>query len=243
MRAEEFIGKVSQLAKENEKLEELRKGIPLGEEIGGGIALAQKREKVITIRNTCVTGVGRSNFIRRTLITLACLFDKEEACFFVLSPNTEYGELLRLHSADVTALYLREKKDLDEAIATLKELLRMRDEGKGFPKLFLILDGLDELEGCNKNNDLEEYREIYDLLIRREDVQVITGADVEKSIFSGFPGALLGVGNCLVTVRGGGKADVTYVNEDSSLTLPQPVTFPCEPTVMESVIYLNSLFS
>ncbi len=241
MRTEEFIGAVSRLSKDNEKFEELRRGIPLGEDVRGEVVLAQKETKIVTVRNTCVTGVGRTNFIRRMLVTLSCLFDKEEACFFVLSPNTEYGELLRLHSADVTALYIREKKDLDEAVATLKELIRLRENGKGYPKLFLVLDGLDELKDCNKNNDLEVYRQIYELAMRREDVQFITGVDVAASIFSGYPGAFLGIGNCLVTVRSSGKADVTYVTEDSSLTMPYPIVYPNEPTVMESIIYLNSL--
>ena len=241
MRTEEFIASVSKLSKENEKFEELRKGIPIGEDVTGNIVLAQKREKVLTVRNVCVTGVGRTNFIRRLVITLACLYEKEEACFLVLSPHGEYGELLRLHNADVTAPYIRNKEDLNEAVDTLKELIRMRETGKGYPRLILVLDGLDSLEECNKNGDLQEYREIFELLMRKPNVQVITGADLMRSIFSGYPGAFLGVGNCLVTTREEGKADVTYVHDDSSLSLPIPIRYPSEPTVMESVIFLNAL--
>ena len=241
MRTEDFITSVSKLAKENERFEELRKGVPIGEDVTGNVVLAQKREKVLTVRNVCVTGAGRTNFIRRMLITLSCLYEKDEACFLVLSPHNEYGELLRLHNADITTPYIRTKEDVNEAVVTLKELIRMRETGKGYPRLILVLDGLDELPDCNKNGDLEEYREIFELLMRKPNVQIICGADLMRSIFSGYPGAFLGVGNCLVTTREEGKADVTYVHDDSSLSLPIPIRYPDEPTVMESVIFLNAL--
>ena len=79
MRTEEFIEKVSQESKDNARFEELKRGLPLGEDMGGNIVLAQKRLKPIMVRNTCVTGVGKTNFIRRLLITLSCLFDGDEA--------------------------------------------------------------------------------------------------------------------------------------------------------------------
>ena len=62
-----------------------------------------------------------------------------------------------------------------------------------------------------------------------------------RSIFSGYPGAFVGVGNCLVTTQGNGKADITYVGEDSSLSMPTPILFPDEPNITETVILLNSL--
>ncbi len=241
MRTEDFIKTVSAYAEETEKFDRIRMGLPLGEDVSGNVVLAQKREKPLTVRNTCVTGVGRTNFIRRLLITVSCLYHKDEVCFFVLSPRSEYGELLRLHSADVTAPYIREKADLDEAVKTIKELMYMRENGKGYPRLFLVLDGLDELPDCNKNGDLIEYRNVFDMLLRKDGVEIICGVDLGRSIFSGYPGAFLGVGNCLVTTREVGKADVTYVNDDSSLTLPSPITYPSEPSIMETVIYLNSI--
>ena len=241
MRTEEFIQAVSEQSKENERFEQLKTGLPLGKDMGGNIVLAQKRLKPLTVRNTCVTGVGRSNFLRRFLITLSCLYDRDEASFFVLSPHTDYGELLRLGSADFTVPYVRNKSDILLATETLKELLRMREDGKEYPRLFLVLDGLDELPDCNKNSDFEEYRNLFDLLMRKPNVDVICGVDLGRSIFSGYPGAFLGIGNCLVTTRESGKADVTYVNDDSSLTLPMPIVYPSSPTVMESIIYLNAL--
>jgi hypothetical protein len=241
MRTEELIKIISEESKDNDRFVELKSGMPIGQDARGSLVLAQKRVKPMTVRHTCVTGVGKTNFIRRMLITLSCLYDRDEASFFVLSNNDSYGELIRLSSGDFTVPYIRGKEDLTQAVATLKELLRMREYGKGYPHLFVVLDGLDELSDCNKNGDLEEYRDIFDLFMRKEDVDFICGADLGKSIFAGFPGAFLGVGNCLVTTYEAGKADVTYVNDDSSLTLPMPIVCPSEPTVLESISYLNAL--
>ena len=77
--------------------------------------------------------------------------------------------------------------------------------------------------------------------MQKDGVDIITGVDLGKSIFSGHPGALLGAGNCLITTHKEGEADVTYVEEDFSLTLPAPISYPSEPTVMESIVLLNTL--
>lgn len=241
MRSEDFISLISEKTEKDENFERVRLGVPLGLDVTGGVVLSQKREKPFTVRNTCVTGIGRTGYIRRLLITLSCLYEKADACFFVLSPRTEYGELLRLKSIDITVPYIRTKADLDQGVETLRELLSMREYGKGYPRLFVVLDGLEELPDCNRNGDLEEYRHIYDMIARRNDVDVVTGAELMKSIFSGYPGAFVGVGNCLVTTREEGKADVTYVNDDVGLSLPTPMNYPNEPSVTETVIFLNSI--
>lgn len=242
MRSDEFMTIVSNQAAENNALDKMRKGLPLGLDMVDQVLLAQKREKPLTIRHTCVTGVGRSGFIRRLLITLSCLYEKNEACFFILSPSDEYGEMLRLKTLDATVPYIHTKEDLRLAVETLKELLRMRELGNGYPRLFVVLDGLDALPDCNKNGDLEEYRDIFDLLTRNSEVDIITGSDLIHSIFSGEPGAFVGVGNCLVTTREEGKADVTYVQDDFSLSLPSPMRYPTEPSLVETIIYFNSSF-
>ena len=241
MRTEELIRKISQESKDNARFEELKTGLPLGEDMGGNVVLAQKRVKPMTVRNTCVTGKGKTSFIRRLLITLSCLYDRDEACFFVISPHVEYGELLRLSAGDFTVPYIKSREDVELAKRTLKELVRIRESNVGCPRLFLVLDGLDELSDCNKSGNLEEYSSIFELFMRMSDVDVICGADLAKSIFAGFPGTFLGAGNCLVTTGEEGKADVTYVGDDTSLSLPLPIVYPSEPTVMESIIYLNAL--
>ena len=241
MRLDEFISSVSGMSKSDEAFELMKKGLPLGKDSVGNIVLAQKRQKTLTLRHTCIAGTSRSAFIRRMLITVSCLYERAEACFFILSPHTEYGELLRLRSMDVTVPYITNKKELALAVDTLRELLRQREYGVGYPHIFLVLDGVDSLPDANRNGDLEEYREIFDLFNRREDVDVISGADLTRTIFSGYPGAFLGIGNCLVSLREEGKADVTYVSDDASMSLPTPISYPSEPAVTESIIFLNSL--
>ena len=240
MRAEELISAVSKLSEEKERFEKLKKEIPLGEDVAGQVVTALKAEKPLTVRHIAVTGGGRSGFIRRLLVTISCLYERTEACFLILSPKTEYGELLRLKSMDATIPYIRTHEDLEQALTTLKELIRICEQ-KGTPRLILVLDGLEELAGHNKNGDLEEYRSIFELLMRRNDIDVITGADLQKSIFSGYPGAFAGIGNCLVSTREEGKADVTYVQDDCSLSLPVLVTYPDTPSIMETIVFLNAL--
>lgn len=241
MRSEEFISLLSERSEVSGNFEELRKGLPLGLDMSGEVVLSQKREKPFTVRHTCVTGAGRTAFIRRLLVNTSCLYEKSDACFFVISPKTEYGELLRLRSIDLTVPYIRTKADFTQALGTVKELLHMREQGRGYPRLFLVLDGIEELEDCNRNGDLEEYRAVFETLSRRDDVDIISGAELMKSIFSGYPGAFVGVGNCLVTTREEGKADVTYVGDDVALSMPVPMRYPSEPSIIETIIFLNSI--
>lgn len=241
MRSDEFITSVCGVSEDDARFEELKNGLPLGEDTVGNIVVAQRRKKPLTLRHTCVTGAGKSEFIRRLLLTLSCLYEKSEATFFILSPRTEYGDLLRLRNMDAVVPYIREKSDLDLAIETLKQILYQRNYGKGYPQLFLVLDGLETLPDCNRNGDLEEYRNLFDMLARRTDVDVISGVDLMRSIFSGYPGAFVGVGNCLVTTREEGKADVTYVGNDASLSMPAPMRYPTEPSFTETIIYFNAL--
>ena len=239
MHSEEFIRSILQKAEE-QKLD-YQQRLPLGLDDEGNLALARTYDGPMMYRNTCVTGENRSLFVRRFITTLSCLYEKDEACFFVLSPDVEYGELLKLNHLDITVPYLREKSDLAEAKTTLKDLLSMRETGKGYPKLFVVLDGLETLPECNEDGDLQEYREIFDLCFRRENVEIITAADLMQSIFSGSPGAFVGVGNCLVSIREEGSADVTYVGMDVTLSKPAPIHFPTAPSMAETIAYLNSI--
>ena len=240
MRSDEFISLLTENCKYEESLKKLRAGVPLGRDMADNTVLSQKHGRPY-FRHTCVTGGRRTAFIKRLIITLSCLYDKTEANFLVLSPRAEYGELLRLSCVDLTAPFVRLKSDLDQAKTCVKELLDMHEREKGCPRLIIVLDGLEDLSDCNKNGDLEEYRDFFELIARKENVEVISGAELMRSIFSGYPGAFVGVGNCLVTTQGNGKADITYVGEDSSLSMPTPIVFPDEPNITETVILLNSL--
>ena len=241
MRSDEFIALLSRQADGDGGIERLRRAIPLGQDMAGNVVYSQKQEKTYTVRHTCITGGRRTAFIKRLLITLACLYEREEVNFLIVSPKLEYGELFRMHAMDVTAPFIRSVSDLEQAVNCIKELLSLYATGKGYPRLILVLDGLEELDGCNKNGDLEEYREIFDKIVRQPNIDVITGAELMKSIFSGYPGAFVGVGNCLVTTREDGKADVTYVGEDYSLSLPTAMTYPSEPSITETLIVLNAI--
>ncbi len=241
MRSEEFIGSLTEFCKDEETLQKVRLGVPLGKDVTENIVYAQKREKPFIFRHTCVTGVRKTAFIKRVLFTLSCLYEKSEANFLILSTRSEYGELLRLLNADITAPFIRNKEDLDNALHCVKELVSLHAREKGCPRLILVLDGLEEIEGCNKNADLEEYRAFFDAVARQQNIEVFSGVELMKSIFSGYPGAFVGVGNCLVTTTEEGKADVTYVGEDSSLSMPTPIYFPSSPSVTETVIALNAL--
>ena len=241
MRTEEFIASLSENGSFTEAAARVKAEIPLGWDSVGNTLYSQKRESPFTVRHTCVTGTRKTAFIKRMLCILSAFYEKNEASFFVLSPRTDYGELLRLQNADFTVPYIHDKTDIDQAKACVRELLDLQAREKGCPKLILVLDGLEELAHCNKNGDLEEYRDFFDLIARRDGVEIVSGVDLMKSIFSGQPGAFVGVGNCLVTTREEGKADVTYVGDDSSLSLPLVMTYPIVPSITETVIYLNSL--
>lgn len=241
MRMEEYISFLSEKSKDEEEFLRLRAGTPLGMDAYGEAVLSQKTEHPYTVRNTCVTGLRRTGFIRKLIITLSCLYEKGEANFLVVSPRTEYGELMRLRSLDITVPFITRKEEIDNVMQCVRDLVTAYAQGAGYPKLFLILDGLEELDGCNQNGDFEEYRAFFDLTARSKNVELITGADLLKSIFGGEPGVFVGVGNCLVTTREEGNADVTYVGEDSSLSTPTAMRYPETPSVMESVIFLNSV--
>lgn len=174
------------------------------------------------------------------MVTLSCLYDRSEAMFLILSPYAEYSELLRLRAADVTVPFINNYADYLSALDTVRELVRMRSLNVGYPRLFVVMDGLEELPDVKRDGMLDPYRLCFEA-VGAGRVEIITGADLLKSIFSGYPGAFVGIGNCLVTPKGEGKADVTYVNADSSLTLPKEIRYPDTPSLTQSIDFFNSL--
>ena len=116
-----------------------------------------------------------------------------------------------------------------------------QDTTRGCPRLILVLDGLETLPDFEGKTDLAEYREFFELLARRTDVDVVAGVELSGSMFVGFPGAFVGISNTLVTTNEEGKADVTHVKDDCSLSLPTPVIYPCEPSLVDAIASLNGL--
>ena len=240
MREEEFIALTLEKTTTEEERARVRAGIPLGVDAVGNLVLSQTCTHTYTCEHTCVTGTRRSVFIRRLVCLLSCLYEKEQANVLVLSPRAEYGELLRLQGIDITVPYVRDKEDLRLGKECLKELLAQYATGGKYPKLFLVLDDLEQLPACNDGGVLEEYRSILEMVAREKNVHVISGVDLMKSIFSGNPGVFVGVGNCLVTTREEDRADVTYVKDDTSLSVPVAITYPDTPSLTETIIYLNA---
>ncbi len=241
MKAEEFISILSNISAENhERFLSLRKEIPLGVDELGETVTAFPRARKGVARQICVTGTCRTDFIRRIIVTTACVYSKGELCFLIVSPDLSYGELLSFQSADITAPYIRTGKDIEQALNALKDLVSMRKAAdKKFPRLVVVLDGLEKVVG-DQNGLLEAYQPFTEL-VRGVDVTVITGVDLLKSIYKGYPGAFVGIGNCLVTADGEGKTDVTYAKEDSSLTEPVSLDYPSAPSVKEVIAFFNAL--
>ena len=221
MKLEEWIEKL----KKDGDLLSVAKQIPLGENASGETVFSQTREKTFTVRHTCVTGENRTAYILSLLKTLSCLYEKTQASFLIVSPKFDYSALFS-RDMDITIPFVAKKADLNAIRTCVCELLELQTRERGCPRLVLVLDGLEELETCNENGELQEYRDFFELLARRESVDIITGVELRRSIFSGYPGAFVGVGNALVTTKEVGQADVTVVGDDSSLSLPISITYP-----------------
>ena len=238
MRSEEFIGVL--LRKIENGTADLTAQIPLGMKEDGGILCAREKSgtRAYGVNHTCVTGMGATSYIGRLIAVLSALYKQCEAQFLILSPKSEYAELLRLIKADITAPYIRCMQDVQTAKETYKQLLHAQEKMEKAPKLFLILDGLENLDS-SETGDLSIYREFFELSVRKK-VEIITGANLIKSIFSGFPGAFVGVGNCLITTDGKAQADATFVAPDSSMSLPVSVAIVSEPSLSETVLFVNA---
>jgi hypothetical protein len=239
MKAAEYISLLQARCKTQADRKQVAGGIPLGIDEAGDFVFSRRQGKTFAVQHTCVTGSRKTAFIKRLVLTLSRVYTPTEANFFILSPYVEYGELLKLEGADITVPYVRNQDDLSSAREVLNKLKTLYAENAGCLKLFLVLDGLEELEGCNQNADLAEYRDLFDFVTRQPNVEVISGVELMRSIFSGYPGAFVGLGNCLVTTREHGKADVTFVDDDSSLSLPIAMTYADLPTVEETVMAFN----
>lgn len=238
MRTEEFISATIRRIQSGDTL--AKEKLPLGVKADGELLFSHERadKKVCAIHHTAITGNGATEYIKRLICVLSTLYKKGEAQFLILSPKSEYGELLRLQNADITAPFISSLEQLNQAKETYKTLLSFAERNPKAPKLFLVLDGLETLTE-NETGDLASYREFLELSARKK-AEVITGANLIKSIFSGFPGAFVGVGNCLVTTGFGAQADATFVAPDSSMSLPTAITVPDTPSVPETVLFLNA---
>ena len=75
MRSEQFITSV--LKKSAEENINCQEKLPLGEDAIGNPVFAKTYDGPTFYRHTCVTGACKGAFIRRLLITLSCLYEKD----------------------------------------------------------------------------------------------------------------------------------------------------------------------
>ncbi len=241
MRTDEYIKRLSEISKANEaEFERLRAGIPIGEDLAQEIALARAETDVARYHHTCVTGGSRTEFIRRVIFTLSCIYDKSEIAFLIVSPNLAYGELMKLKNADVTVPFIRSGEDLALVLQTVKELARARAVERFSARLFVVLDGLEDLPDDAKQGTFESYRPFFEA-VGTSGIEIITGVELRNSIYAGYPGVFVGVGNALVTPDADGNADVTVVAPDGSMGLPKKIVYPSTPTVRECIEYFNGI--
>ena len=241
MKIEEWIEKLSDEARKNVyRFERIRECIPLGLFSGGEIALSHREQRPERYHFTFVTGQDGTEFIRRLAVVLACLYDFSEAQFLLLSPRAEFSPLLKLENADINALYLSSAADFEVAIQGIESLVSMRKTGVGYPKLFVFAEGLEEIEGLCPNDPTDPYIRLKEAL-GTSVCELVVSADLKDSRYFTFPGALIGIGNCLISTKEEKKADLTYVSSDSSLCAPREICYPSDGMIEESVRFMDSL--
>ena len=240
MKTEEFLTRIKgERRVDMQRFEELRTRLPLGEYADGEYVLSHRENDVERYHHTCVTGAMRAEFISRLLLTLTGLYQKSEAVFFIVSPNLYYGQFMKLATADVIVPFVTSERDIPPIIEAVRTLAKQRTEKPTRAKTFLVLDGLELLEEEEKRTALDCYRPFFEA-VGTSGIEIITGVDLAKTIFAGYPAAFVGLGNCLVTPSVGGEMDVTYVGIDGSMTLPKKCTYPSLPTVAECIELRNA---
>ncbi|MBE5752435.1 MAG: hypothetical protein E7343_00010 [Clostridiales bacterium] len=236
MTTEEFFKELALLERDNAfRFDDLRARLPFGVDGDNRICVAGQRECVFT--HACVTGRGRTEFIRRFVLSLVGAYANEQTNFVILSPKREYADLLRLNRANVVAPLINNLDGVWKALefARTQALLKAK-LGESYGKLFLVLDGLETLSNGNYDCYLPFLN-----LAQAFGVDIITGVDFLGGIFEDRPQDFVGAGNCLITVSNTQTADVVYAQKDGSLTLPVSVQYPSEPSVLESLAFVNKL--
>ena len=178
MRTDEFVSRISALSTADaEQFERVRGGLPLGETDEGTIVVAHRELAPERYHHTCVTGAARTEFISRLLLTLSRLYNGIEAAFLIISPDLSYGRLMKLTSADVTVPFINSAADLDNALKTIASLAKLREGKARTPKLFVVLDGIEEFADATKRHTLECYRPFFEA-VGTSGIELITGVDL-----------------------------------------------------------------
>lgn len=237
MKTEEFFAELASLARDNEyRFEDLRARLPLGVDGENRLVVAGRRESRRI--HTCVTGTGRTEFIRRLILSLAGAYDRGQTTFVILSPKREYAELLRLTRSNVFVPVISSVEDLWKGVefARSQAGLRRGDGESVFGRLVLIADGLESVTG----GGLDGYLPFFSIAAEYG-VTLVTGVDLIKSVFGAVPQHFVGAGNCLITVMSAGKAHLSRVTDEGTLALPQAFTYPSEPSFSDSLAFVEKL--
>ena len=240
MRTEDFLSRIKdEAARDAGKFNLLRSCLPLGECSDGEYVLSHREYDSERYHHTCVTGAMRGEFIARLLLTLTGLYTKSEAIFIIVSPNMGYGQFMRLENADVTVPFVTSLRDLPPILESVRQLAQMRMGKKTDSKTFLVLDGLEFLESEERCSALDCYRPFFEA-VGKSGIEIITGVDLSKTIFAGYPAVFVGIGNCLIAPSVGGEMDVTYVDVDGTMSLPKKCSYPSMPSVGDCIEQRNA---
>ncbi len=240
MKTEDFLARIKGEGRvDPERVKQLRACLPLGEYSDGEYVLSHREYDIERYHHTCVTGAMRAEFISRLILTLTGLYTKSEAIFLIVSPNLHYGQFMKLENADVTVPFVTSLRDVPPVLEAVRTLAQMRKDKHSEAKTFLVLDGLEMLEEEDKRSGLDCYRAFFEA-VGTSGIEIITGVDIAKTIFVGYPAAFVGIGNCLVAPSVGGEMDVTYVEIDGTMTLPKKCSYPSLPTLSECIELRNA---
>ena len=214
-----WIARLKNMASESASLAQ----VPLGWDGSGEVVFSHRKNRQDRYCHTCSTGALRTTFLMDTVLTLAAAYEGGRARFMVLSPKREYAHLLTARGADVIVPYLQTESQFEKLKALVYAEVEARKKNLHLPRLFILIDGWEKLSFLPKDNAFTYLRSVIADL--SGGAEILTAIDFKGSIFEGFEGAFVGVGNSLISVDENGKADVAYVGEDCQLDTPVAITY------------------
>ena len=220
MRSQEWIDTLQRLQEEGLSLSQ----VPLGWDKEKNPIFSHRKNRPDRYCHTCVTGACRTSFLRDTVCALLEAYGVGGARVLVLSPKREYLQLLSAKGVDVLVPYIGVESQFEKMKAFVLSEVEARKQNARLPRLFIVIDGLESLPFLPKDNAFTYLRKLIADL--SGGAEILTAVNFKGSIFDGFEGAFVGVGNSLISADSLGKADVAYVGDDCQLDFPQAITYP-----------------
>ena len=219
MRKEEWISRLKSIENSGASLGQ----VPLGWDGAGEVVFSHRKNRRDRYCHTCATGALRTPFLMDTVLSLAAAYGFAGARFLVLSPKREYANLLTAKGADIIVPYLQTESQFEKLKTLAYAEADARKKNPNLPRLFVVVDGWEKLPFLPRDNAFTYLREVIAYL--SGGAEIFTAIDFKDSIFEGFEGAFIGVGNSLVSVDENGKADVVHVGEDCGLDVPVSIAY------------------